>query len=161
MSKTINRVELLGRVGTEPEMRYAPSGTAVTQLRLATDRRRQDGTVEADWHTVTCWGKLAEAVSQYVHKGDRLYVAGRLAQNSYETQDGQRRHSTEIHAAEGRLPRLPQRGQRQGRRGRGRPRWAGRGGVALLACTDRMPASATAGAPRGRSHRTGAAPLPF
>ena len=100
MSKTINRVELLGRVGTDPEMRYAPSGTAVTQLRLATDRRRQDGAVEADWHTVTCWGKLAEAVSQYVHKGDRLYVAGRLAQNSYETQDGQRRHSTEIHAAE-------------------------------------------------------------
>ena len=100
MSKTINRVELLGRVGTEPEMRYAPSGTAVTQLRLATDRRRQDGTVEADWHTVTCWGKQAEAVDQYVHKGDRLYVAGRLAQNSYETQDGQRRHSTEIHAAE-------------------------------------------------------------
>ncbi len=100
MSKTINKVELLGRVGTEPEMRYAPSGTAVTQLRLATDRRRQDGTVEADWHTVTCWGKLAEAVDRYVQKGDRLYVAGRLAQNSYETQDGQRRHSTEVHAAE-------------------------------------------------------------
>ncbi len=100
MSKTINRVELLGRVGTDPEMRYAPSGTAVTQLRLATDRRRQDGTVEADWHTVACWGKLAEAVEKYVHKGDRLYVAGRLAQNSYETQDGQRRHSTEVHAAE-------------------------------------------------------------
>ena len=68
MSKTINRVELLGRVGTEPEMRYAPSGTAVTQLRLATDRRRQDGAVDADWHTVTCWGKLAEAVDQYVHR---------------------------------------------------------------------------------------------
>ena len=61
-------------------MRYAPSGAAVTQLRLATDRRRQDGAVDTDWHTVTCWGKLAEAVSQYVHKGDRLYVAGRLVQ---------------------------------------------------------------------------------
>ncbi len=100
MSKTINRVELLGRVGTDPEMRYTNGGTAVAQLRLATGRPRQNGETETDWHTVICWSKLAEAVNQYVHKGDRLYVAGRLAQNSYETSDGQRRHSTEVHAAE-------------------------------------------------------------
>ena len=52
MARTINRVELLGRVGTEPEMRYTQSGTAVTKLRLATDRRRQNGDTETDWHNV-------------------------------------------------------------------------------------------------------------
>ena len=50
MARTINKVELLGRVGTDIEMRYTPNGTAVAQLRLATERRRQDGEVEADWH---------------------------------------------------------------------------------------------------------------
>ena len=100
MARTINRVELLGRVGTDPEMRYSQSGTAVTQLRLATDRRRQNGDTEADWHSVVCWGKQAEAVAQYVKKGNRLYVAGSIAQNTYETDDGQRRHRTEIHAQE-------------------------------------------------------------
>ena len=61
MARTINKVEFLGRVGTEPEMQYTPNGTAVTKLRLATDRRRQDGEVEADWHNVVTWSKSAEA----------------------------------------------------------------------------------------------------
>ena len=100
MSRTINRVELLGRVGTDPEMRYSQSGTAVATLRLATDRRRQNGETEADWHSVVCWGKQAEAVAEYVKKGNRLFVAGSLAQNSYETEDGQRRYRTEVHAQE-------------------------------------------------------------
>ena len=100
MSKTINRVELLGRVGTEPEMRYAPSGAAVTTFRMATDRRRQGGETETDWHNIVCWAKQAEAVDTYVGKGDRIYVSGSLAQNSYEGQDGQRRYRTEVHATE-------------------------------------------------------------
>ena len=100
MARTINKVELLGRVGADPEMRYTPGGTAVTQLRLATDRRRQDGETEADWHSVVCWDRTAEAVNQYVGKGDRIYVVGRLVQNSWEGDDGQRRHRTEIHASE-------------------------------------------------------------
>ena len=100
MARTINRVELLGRVGTEPEMKYAQSGLAVTQLRVATDRRHPDGETTADWHTVVCWGKQAEAVNAYVGKGDRVYVAGRLAQNTWETEDGQRRSKTEVHASE-------------------------------------------------------------
>ena len=100
MPRTINRVELLGRVGTDPEMKYTQGGTAVTNLRLATDRYRRDGEDATDWHDVTCWAKLAEAVNEYVSKGDRLYVAGRLAQNSWEGEDGQRRHRTEIHAQE-------------------------------------------------------------
>ena len=100
MSRTINRVELLGRVGAEPEMRYTQGDTAVTQLRLATDRRRQDGETTADWHVIVCWGKLAEAVHEYVGKGDRLYVSGRIVQSSYEAEDGKRRYKTEIHASE-------------------------------------------------------------
>ncbi len=106
MARTINKVELLGRVGTDIEMRYTPNGTAVAQLRLATERRRQDGEVEADWHNVVCWSKTAEAVNQYVGKGDRIYVAGRLVQNTWEGpstgsgQAGQRRYRTEIHASE-------------------------------------------------------------
>ena len=100
MARTINKVELLGRVGTDPEMKYTQGGTAVAQLRLATDRRRQDGETEADWHNVVVWGKVAEAVNQYVGKGDRIYVAGRLVQNTWEVADGQRRYRTEIHASE-------------------------------------------------------------
>ena len=100
MARTINKVELLGRVGTEPEMTYTPGGTAITKLRLATDRRRQDGQVEADWHDVVCWSKTAEAVNEYVAKGNRIYVAGRLVQNTWDGDDGQRRHRTEVHASE-------------------------------------------------------------
>ncbi len=100
MARTINKVELLGRVGTEPEMKYTPNGAAVTQLRLATDRRRQDGETTADWHNIVVWGKSAEAVNQYVAKGQRVYVAGRLVQNSWETEDGQRRSKTEVHTQE-------------------------------------------------------------
>ena len=100
MSRTINKVELLGRVGTDPEMRYTPNGTAVTKLRLATDRYRRDAENETDWHDVVVWGATAEAVNQYVGTGQRVYVAGRLVQNSWENEDGQRRHRTEIHASE-------------------------------------------------------------
>ncbi len=100
MARTINKVELLGRVGTDPEIQHTSNGTAITKLRLATERRRQDGEVEADWHSVVVWSKTAEAVNQYVGKGDRIYVAGRLVQNTWEGDDGQRRYRTEVHASE-------------------------------------------------------------
>ena len=100
MSRTVNKVELLGRVGAQPEMRYTPGGTAVTRLSLATDRRKQDGEKDTDWHDVVCWAKQAEAVNQYVEKGNRIYVAGRLVQNSWQAEDGQRRRRTEVHARE-------------------------------------------------------------
>ena len=98
MAKTINKVELLGRVGADPEMKYTASGTAVTQLRLATDRVRKGGEAETDWHSVVVWDKLADAVAQYVERGQRIYVSGRLVQNSWTGDDGQRRYRTEIHA---------------------------------------------------------------
>ncbi|MCY3572285.1 MAG: single-stranded DNA-binding protein [Chloroflexi bacterium] len=100
MSRTINRVELLGRVGSDPELRQTQGGTAVVQLRLATDRRRENGNDETDWHTVVCWAKQAEAVAGYVRKGERVYVSGRLQQQSWETDAGERRSRTEVHASE-------------------------------------------------------------
>ena len=98
MARTINRVELLGRVGKDPEMRYTSGGTAVTNLSLATDRQRKDGESTTDWHHIVCWAKLAEVANEYVGKGDRLYVTGRLVHDSYEGEDGQRRYRTEVHA---------------------------------------------------------------
>ena len=100
MPRTINRIELLGRIGVEPEMRHTNSGTAVTRLRLATDRPPKNGEAETDWHTVICWGKLAEAVNSYVKKGDRLYVSGRLIYRSYDDKEGQKHHQSEVHAQE-------------------------------------------------------------
>ncbi len=100
MARTINKVELLGRVGTDPEMKYTQKGTAVTNLRLATDRYRREGEDATDWHTVIVWGKAGEAVNQYVTKGQRIYVAGRLVQNTWENEDGQRRHRAEVHTQE-------------------------------------------------------------
>ena len=79
---------------------HTPGGTAVTKLRLATDRYRKDAENETDWHNIVVWGATAEAVNQYVGTGQRVYVAGRLVQNSWEGDDGQRRHRTEIHASE-------------------------------------------------------------
>ena len=69
-------------------------------MRLATDRVRKGGESETDWHSVVVWDKLAEACANYVEKGQRLYVAGRLAQNAWTGDDGQRRYRTEIHAQE-------------------------------------------------------------
>ena len=100
MSRTINRVELLGRVGNEPELRQTQNGTAVVQLRLATDRSNGNREPQTDWHTVVCWAKTAEAVAQFVHQGERVYVAGRLQQHSWQTDDGERRSRTELHAQE-------------------------------------------------------------
>ena len=100
MARTINKVTLLGRVGTDPEMTYTPNGTAVTKLRLATDRRRQDGETTADWHNIVVWDKSAEAVNQYVSKGQRVFIEGRLVQNTWQTDDGDHRSRTEIHTRE-------------------------------------------------------------
>ena len=100
MSRTINRVELLGRVGTDPELRQTQNGTAVVQLRLATDRRNGNEDSQTHWHTVVCWDKQAEAVAQYVQKGERVYVAGRLNHHTWEADSGERRSRTEVHASE-------------------------------------------------------------
>ena len=102
MARTINHVTMLGRVGADPDLRSTKSGTAVVQLRLATDRysKSADGQSETDWHSVVVWGKTADAVARYVRKGDRVHVTGRLQQHNWQTDSGERRSRTEVHASQ-------------------------------------------------------------
>ena len=116
MARTINHVTLLGRVGADPELRSTKSGTAVVQLRLATDRSTKSGQSETDWHSVVAWGKTAEAVARYVGKGDRVHVTGRLQQHRWQTDAGERRSRTEVHASE--VIFLDSRSDRDGREDR-------------------------------------------
>jgi len=97
---SLNKVMLIGNVGRAPEMRFTPSGTPTTQFSVATTRRRQapDGTWmdETDWHNIVTWDKLAERVNNYIQKGNKVYVEGRIQTRSWEGQDGQKRYRTEI-----------------------------------------------------------------
>jgi single-strand DNA-binding protein len=100
----MNKVMLIGNVGAEPEVRYVDHGVAVARLRLATSERGYtlaNGTQvpdRTDWHNVILWKRLAEIVEKYVHKGDKLYIEGRLRYNTYDDRQGQRRQQTEIWA---------------------------------------------------------------
>ncbi len=101
MSFSLNRTELIGRLGQDPEMRYTPEGQAVSKFSLATDRLARPGTQsEPDWHSVVCWQKLAEFAGQHLTKGRLVFVAGRLTYRSWEGKDGQRHRATEIVATE-------------------------------------------------------------
>ncbi len=96
----LNKVMLIGNLGTDPEMRYTANGSAVTSFRLACSRSytSQDGErkEETEWFTVVSWNKLAETVSQFLQKGRRAYVEGRLQTRSWEGQDGQTQYRTEV-----------------------------------------------------------------
>ena len=96
----LNKVMVIGNLGTDPEMRYTPSGSAVTNFSIATNRSytTSDGErrEETDWFNVVAWNQLAEQVNQYLSKGRRAYVEGRLRTRSWEGQDGQTRYRTEI-----------------------------------------------------------------
>ncbi len=101
MSFSLNRTELIGRLGQDPEMRYTPEGQAVSKFSLATDRPAKPGTQsDPDWHSVVCWQKLAEFAGQHLSKGRLVFVAGRLTYRSWEGKDGQRHRATEIVASE-------------------------------------------------------------
>ena len=96
----LNKMMAIGNVGTDPEMRYTPNGNPVTSFRLATGRsyttsdgeRRQ----ETEWFTVVAWNQLAEQCNQFLVKGRRVYVEGRLKSNTWTGQDGQSRVRNEI-----------------------------------------------------------------
>lgn len=100
----MNKVMLIGNVGKEPEVRYVDQGVAVARISLATTERGytlQNGTQvpeRTDWHYVILWKKLAEVVEKYVHKGDKLYIEGRIRYTTYDDKQGQRRYQTEIWA---------------------------------------------------------------
>ena len=100
----MNKVMLIGNVGVDPEVRYVDQGVAVARVRLATTERGYtlaNGTQvpdRTDWHTVLLWRKLAEIVEKYVHKGDKLYVEGRIRYTTWDDKQGVRHQATEIWA---------------------------------------------------------------
>jgi single-strand DNA-binding protein len=98
---SLNKVQIIGRLGDDHELRYTGSGTAVANLSIATDESyTQDGNEveQTEWHSVTCWAGLAETVAEYLEKGRRVYVEGSLKTNEWEDSGGNTRYSTEIHA---------------------------------------------------------------
>lgn len=103
-SRGVNKVILVGNLGNDPEVRYMPNGNAVANISLATsdswkDKNTGDQQERTEWHRVVFFNRLAEIVEQYVKKGSKLYVEGRLQTRSWE-QDGVKRYTTEIVASE-------------------------------------------------------------
>jgi len=100
MSRSVNKATIIGNLGSDPEIRTTPSGMRVTTLSVATNRRwtNRSGEMqdETQWHRVVAWNKLAEIAEQYLKKGDRVYVEGRIQYRQWEDQNGQKRYSTEI-----------------------------------------------------------------
>jgi single-strand DNA-binding protein len=101
MSEGLNRVELMGNLGADPELRATPGGQSVCKLRIATTRTyldrqniRQEST---EWHRVVVWGPRGEALARMLSKGDRIRLDGELRTSTYE-KNGEKRYSTDIHA---------------------------------------------------------------
>ena len=96
----LNKVMIIGNVGKDPEMRYTANGSAVTTFSIACNRNYSgpDGErkEETEWFSVVTWNKLAETCSQFLQKGRRAYVEGRLHTRSWDGPDGQRRYRTEV-----------------------------------------------------------------
>lgn len=99
---SLNKVQLIGNVGKEPEVRYLDSGVAVATFSLATTDRAYtlpNGTQvpeRTEWHNIVLWRGLAETAEKYVHKGDKLYIEGKIRSRSYDDQNGVKRYVVEI-----------------------------------------------------------------
>lgn len=95
-----NKVQLIGNLGAEPELKTVGNGNAMLRLRLATNERYRTAEGEwkdnTQWHPVVVWGKQAEKLAGLVRKGTGMVVEGRLVQRSYESREGEKRYSTEV-----------------------------------------------------------------
>jgi len=104
MSRGLNKVMIIGRLGRDPEMRYTPSGRPVTTFSVATSRNwtTSDGErrVETEWFNIVAWGNLAEICKQYLTKGQQVYIEGRLQTRHWDDQEGNKHTSVEINANE-------------------------------------------------------------
>ncbi|MGH9535011.1 MAG: single-stranded DNA-binding protein [Terriglobales bacterium] len=100
MPRSVNRVTLLGHLGKDPELKYTPSGQAVTKLRMATSDRWKDKNGEwqdrTEWHDVVLWAKMAETANQYLSKGSQVFIEGRLQTRSWDDKEGKKHYATEI-----------------------------------------------------------------
>src|SRR5579864_572317 len=101
MPKSVNKVILVGNVGKDPEVKYSTSGTPIAKFSLATNERFKDRNDEwqerTEWHSIVAWQRLAEIVGEYVAKGAKVYVEGKIQTSSWEDmQSGERKYRTEI-----------------------------------------------------------------
>lgn len=101
MAKSVNKVILLGNVGKDPDVKFLPSGSAVANFSIATTERFKDKGGEwqdkTEWHNLAAYGKVAEIIQKYVHKGDKLFVEGRLTTRSWDDKEsGKKVYRTEI-----------------------------------------------------------------
>lgn len=97
---TVNKVILVGRLGQDPELRYAPSGTAVCKYHVATNHVWKDSAGEkkekTEWHNCVAFGKLAEIISEYTRKGSLVFLAGRIQSRKWEDNEGREKRDTDI-----------------------------------------------------------------
>jgi single-strand DNA-binding protein len=99
-SRSVNKVILIGNLGQDPELRYTSAGVAVATFTLATNEswKDQDGNTQerTQWHNLVAWRKLAEICGEYLKKGSRIYIEGRLQYRNYDDKNGVKRYVTEI-----------------------------------------------------------------
>tara|TARA_Y100001934_G_C12351081_1_gene775382 strand:- start:1952 stop:2419 length:468 start_codon:yes stop_codon:yes gene_type:complete len=104
MAGGVNKVILIGNLGSDPEVRYTPSGQPVANFNIATSESWTDKTGQkqdrTEWHRIVVWGKLAELCGEYLGKGRQIYVEGKLQTRQWEDRDGNKRSTTEIQARE-------------------------------------------------------------
>ena len=105
MARGINKVIIVGNLGGDPETRYMPSGSAVTNFTVATneswkDKQTGEQKERTEWHRVAMFGRLAEIAAEYLRKGSQVYIEGKLRTRKWQGQDGQDRYTTEIIADE-------------------------------------------------------------
>jgi len=100
----LNKAMLIGNLGADPESRFTQSGTCVCNIRVATTERfkNRDGEKQerTEWHRVVLWGRLGEIANEYLHKGSRVYIEGRIETRKWTDRDGNDRYTTEIRANE-------------------------------------------------------------
>jgi single-strand DNA-binding protein len=101
----INKVILIGNLGSDPEVRYTPSGVAVAQFNIATseewkDRDTGEKKERTEWHRIVAWRRLGEICGEYLSKGKQVYIEGRLQTRDWEDRDGNKRYTTEIVASD-------------------------------------------------------------
>jgi single-strand DNA-binding protein len=105
MSRGVNKVIVVGNLGQDPETRYMPSGSAVTNFTVATneswkDKQTGEQRDRTEWHRVATFNRLAEIAAEYLRKGSQVYIEGKLRTRKWQGQDGQDRYTTEIVADE-------------------------------------------------------------
>lgn len=104
MSRGLNKVMIIGHLGRDPEMRYTPSGRPVASFSVAVSRNWKSSNgerkSETEWFKIVAWGKLAEICKEYLHKGQQVYIEGRLQTRQWEDKEGQQRTSVEVVANE-------------------------------------------------------------